>query len=643
MKKILSKLTIIILLIFGLVLVSGCDEEEKPPIDNGNGQEEIKLPTEIATASSDETVYVIYDKDNKISSMKSSHHFTKAKFFKYEVKGNFLNDGHSNTTNGIAKITIENGKAYVPSLGDYDNYFYTLNLNQNHYKDKLPFNLTASYKLDNKVTTFDKLNNATGELIITYSFAPNQDANAYYKQNYAAQIQIPIDITTATIVEAKDAMAKVLVGTTNTLAYMIMPGQTKDITLKLNVKNFKYTGLQAVYQPLDQISSINELVDFDELGVNELANLPDQLDLIIEGIEGMDTNVNALFVGMDDQLTALKNELSNDMLSQFLTALQSLNFEILTLDSSYNAELLAKKGEVLATVAPVGTAITQIGTKATELGALVAAFNAKYQEYVGVTQSYELAYLNFLTASEKIETIKEKVTALSSIDFTDINKIIQSKDTMITNLTAISQSVEELKVILTNTINTMYFYPDQFEPIVDDITGLIEKNLELFSLFPGLKVAFTNLVNKIGEGFVGNWFSLTAMQDIQLLYGTLTHQDQTFQQPGIIQSLDLIIQNSANLEERMAPIQGLKNLYQINPQLQMRQIDAIYLGFVKFNTGLLVKEEGQVSSFYDGMNQLTSLTNILSLIPVPLEMELPSFLSDENLSPKSLQFIITQK
>lgn len=641
MKKILNKLTIIILLILGVFLMSGCDEKEQ----NGNSNEKppIILPTETKQVSNDETIYVIYDKNNDINTIKSSNHFVDAGVFKYEVEGKFLSNGHLNITNGQAKIEILDGKAYVPSLQKRDNFFYTLNLDPVHYKSKLPYNLVTKYKLNGNEVTLDKLNNATGEVVISYNFTANNDANIYYSTNYAAQVQIPIDISTATITEANDAMAQVLVGTTNTLAYMVMPGQSKEIVVKLTVKNFKYAGLQAVYQPLDQISSISGMFDFNSLGFGQLQTLPTEMGQLIDGIDQIDSNVNELFVGMDQKILDIKNELSNEMLSNYIAALQTMNFDIFKDLGSYNAGFEAKKDELVAVITPVEQTIGLIGLKAYELSLLSSAYESSIENYTEMAQRYEQVYLNFLNSKQKVAAIQGKIAEIATIDFNDIYQIIENKELMITNLNAIETSVEELKVILTNTINAMYFHRNEFEPLVNDIVSMVNKYLELFETFPLLKLAFTNLVNKIEEGFAGNWFSLAAMQNIQTIYGTLTHEDPTMQQPGIIQSLDLILLGAEDLEANMAPIQELHNLYQIDPLLQMRPIDAIYLGFVTFNNGLLVKAEGKPSSFYDGMNQLTSLTDLLSLIPLPLEMDLPSFLSENNLSPISLQFIITQK
>ena len=154
MKKIINKIFSIVLLLIGIFVISGC--ESKPPVDD-NKKPEIKLPITTKKASSDETIYVIVDSENQISSIKSSHHLTNAEFAKYEVHGKFLPDGHLNITNGLAQIEIKDEIAYVPSLSNHDSFFYTLNLDKEYYETKLPFSMKTTYKLNGEEVTSDKL------------------------------------------------------------------------------------------------------------------------------------------------------------------------------------------------------------------------------------------------------------------------------------------------------------------------------------------------------------------------------------------------------------------------------------------------------------------------------------------------------
>jgi hypothetical protein len=641
MKKVFNKISIVILLIFGVFAVTGCEKEQEN--GNNNGKTEIVLPTESKHVKSDETVYVIYNQNNEIDTIKSSHHFSNAGFFKYEVFGKFLETGHLNITNGQAKIEISDNKALVPSLENHDDFFYTLNLDPTQYKNKLPFTLQTTFKLNDNDVTFGALKNATGKVTLNYKFTANTEAHVYYQKNYAAQVQIPIDITTAKIIEANDAMASVLVGTTNTLAYMVMPGETKEIIIKLEVKNFKFNGLQAVYQPLDQMSSIGGMLDFETLGIDQLAALPLGVQQVINGVNLLDTNVNELFIGMGANLTQIKTQFADPSLGQFINVLMGLNFDVFKNDGSYTPEMIAKKEELLAIVTPLEALLAELQVKFNELGVLYNEFNNNYDSYLAVTNQFELKYQYFLSSVAKLQQLKDSVTALSQIDFTNINLIAENRDEIINNLASMDVLLEEIKTIYTNTISAMYFYPDAFEPIAHAMFNVVSKAGEVFGLFVPIKSSLESLSAKIGEGIAGNWFNPMVLEPIGTLKGMLDHQDPTFQQPGIIQTLGLMIMASAATAEQIPKIQELVNMYQVDPLTGMRQIDAIYLGFVQINHSLLLKAEGQNASFYDGISKLAGMKDFVALIPTPLNIELPSFLSDDNQSPFSLQFIITQK
>ncbi|HPX72060.1 MAG TPA: hypothetical protein PLP84_04070 [Acholeplasmataceae bacterium] len=645
MKKIFNKLSIIILLIFGIFLVSGCEENgDNPPNNGGNHQkEEIVLPTATKQVTTDETIYVIYGQNNEVETIKSAHHFNNAGFFKYELFGNFLQSGHLNITDGQAKVEIKDGKALIPSLKTHDDFFYTLNLNPSHYKSKLPFIFESTYKLNDNKTKLSNLQNATGNVIISYKFTSNPETHVYYKTNYAAQVQVPIDISTATVVDNGGAMASVLVGTTNTLAYMVMPGETKEIIIKLEVKNFKYNGLQAVYQPLDQISQIGSMLDFNDLGLDKLSTLPGGIDQIVAGVNEMNTNVNSLFVGMSDNLETIKTQFSDPQIGLLVNTLLTFNFNSFKNDATYNDGFLEKKQELVSIITPLEALLAQLQTKFNEQTALVTDFNNKYETYSAITNDYELKYLYFLSSIDKLNALKTKVQVLNTVDFTDINAVIENKDLIISNLTEVELLLNEIKEIYTNTINAMYFYPNAFEPIANDMVNLVLKAAEVFGLFVPIKASFEALSAKIGEGIAGNWFNPLTLQGIGMLKGMLDHEDPTGEQPGIIQALGMVVEGTAGMAEQIEGLQSLINMYAFDPEIQMRQIDALYLGFVQINHGLLLKAEGQEASFYDGIYQLTSMKDFVALIPTPLNIDLPSFLSDDNESPLSLQFIVTEK
>lgn len=618
MKKIFSKIAIIILLIFGFVLISGCEEEVSPK--NGNGENKIVLPTETKTVKTDETIYVIYNHANKIQSIKSSNHFTDAKFFKYEVKGKFAKDGHVNITNSQADIELKEGKALIPSLEKADNFFYTLNLDVEHYKNKLPFNLTTTYKLDGNIVTFDQLVGKTGVVIITHKFAANPNANIYYQQNYAAQVQIPIDITTAKILENEGVLASVLVGTTNTLAYMIMPGETKEITLKLQVKNFKYSGMQAVYQPLDQISSIDGMLNFGELGINQLSALPDAIDQIVAGINYMETNLTPLFVGMDNNINQIKQQFNATTLGQFTPLINELNGDnmnnvhaLLKAQTSYTAAGQAKIPEFQGIVAMIEGATADLNAAMANLNELVTYFNTNHEARLAMLNTYETTFQSFLSLAEKLNNIKAAAVAINSIDFNDIKNIIANKQDIIDGLTAMETAINEIKGTLAIINNTMYFYPDHFEPIAKNMYQLVVEATNLFTNIGLLHGLFTNLSAKIGEGVAGGWFEATMVTPALMMFkGGLDFQGDADNPPGLIVSLGGIVQQTQQmgLDTQVAQLKNINDMYLINPESNLRQIDEIYLGFLQFNNSLSLPQEEQVYSFYDGIIKLTSMKDL---------------------------------
>ena len=647
MKKMMNKIFVILLVALGSISLVGCKK-------NNNNNDEIPpliLPTETTKAVNDEVIFVTFDNYGKVDSMKASNHINDAKFLMYQTHGHFLSDGHLNITNGEANIEIEDNIANVPSLREYSDFFYMLNLNDFHYSNLLPFEINISYKFNEILSDFSTIIGQSGDVEVTFQITPNSNAHIYFQRNYAAQIQIPINIKNSKIIEANDVMGKVLLGGIETLAYIVMPGESKVITIKLNTNNFHFEGLQATYQPFDMLEMAGGLIDFNQLGLDQLSALPDAIDLISTELNEAKDQMSPLFVGLKENLNEINQLSSNEQLSQFDELVAGLNssdintvYNLFGNVTSYKTfDIGGNRHAFIAIVNDIKTHTSNLTSHHTKFNNHVQYLIDSYNENITFAEKYEQEFQKFINNIDAFIEIKESFEQINRIDITNLENIINNKDTIIRELNQIDINIETIKVNFNELITEMYFFGSGFETISKNIYGMLESLSSIFDEIGELAPLFINLSNKIDEGVTNDWFSAIGNNAFPKFNEELKREDE--ENPGLIQGLQmaLVYKEVMGLDEKVEEAKQLLALYEFDNEIQMRPIDFLYLGFVEMNKALQIKQEGQDVSLYDGISKLVSLKDFLQLIPAPLNIEMPSFLSEENKLPSSVQFIVKQQ
>lgn len=143
-------------------------------------------------------------------------------------------------------------------------------------KGELPFTFSFAYSLDgNPVAPAEAIGKA-GAAAITLKVEPNPRAKAYFRDNYVAQLQVPLDLEVVSGIRAPGA-ASVIAGKTATLAYTVLPGQKADYRLEFETSKFQLDSIAISCLPFDSGSFLD--LDLDEMtaGFEELTKGLDQL------------------------------------------------------------------------------------------------------------------------------------------------------------------------------------------------------------------------------------------------------------------------------------------------------------------------------------------------------------------------------
>lgn len=260
----------------------------------------------------DETVYVNLHADGSIKQIYVVNRIEAKKAGVYTDYGKY-----TNVTNlsGSQKPAI-NGDSISWQL-DKEVLYY-----QGQLADgELPFSFSLEYRLDDNLVTPEEIIGKAGAVAINLRVEPNPKAKAHFRDNYLAQIQIPLDLEGITGIEAPGA-APVVAGRTATLAYTVLPGQKADYTLRFETRAFEMGSISISCLPFSSDSFLD--LDLEEI-TEGFAGLTDGLDKLAGGSKKLQLGVIDLKEGLD-QLAGGAGELAagTSQLSAFLAGVGEL-------------------------------------------------------------------------------------------------------------------------------------------------------------------------------------------------------------------------------------------------------------------------------------------------------------------------------
>lgn len=347
MKKIVKYFSMFLLVIglsFGIV---GCNKDKED-------DQEKKLPEQpttepIAIEENEELIMIGVSEDGEIVEMIANNRFSNSKRARYELYGHFKEDDYSNTTDAGAIEIIKDEKAIINSLGEHLSFNYTLVLDKEYYKDKLPYQVKLSYVLgeaDEPETDLTKVKGYDGQVKIIISIIANETYPDVIK--IMPQGQVSFDLGTTEIVEAVGAVSEIRQGNALELIYMGIPGKSIDYEIVVNSKNFRFGGVNMMFQRFDfdiierMIPSLKDLVPEDvDLSLKaeyfQMINLAlNQVTTASDQVAGTSVGLTSTGLSSYNKLVELAQTIAEKAgnMTAFSGALNDLNTSILSLDKS---------------------------------------------------------------------------------------------------------------------------------------------------------------------------------------------------------------------------------------------------------------------------------------------------------------------
>ncbi len=266
MKKILS-----LILVFGLLFTSG-------------------IPASAADIPSpkEEVVYGILNLDGSVNNLYVVNVFNGGAITDY---GNYSDIRNMTTSEKLN----QNGEQ-ITIVTDADRFYYQGTLE----KKELPWDIAIKYFLDDIEISGTELAGKSGELKITVVVKQNTNINSTYFDNYALQIALSLDNKLCSNIKADNATVAEA-GSKKQLTYTILPGNSIDITVTADVRDFEMGAITVNGIKL----SLGITFDSNEF-TEQISELADAIKGLDDGAAELLDGLNQLSSGMQKYIDGMK-------------------------------------------------------------------------------------------------------------------------------------------------------------------------------------------------------------------------------------------------------------------------------------------------------------------------------------------------
>lgn len=261
----------------------------------------------ILTIQKDETVYALLNEDGSVRSVYVVNHSRVPRDGTYADYGSYKKV--ESLTENI-QPRIEGDQILWELKESYGDFYYQGEL----AGGELPWVFRIQYFLDGNEVKAQDLAGKSGKVEIALSVTANEAVLPVFRERFAMQIQVPVNLKRASVISAEGA-TQVVAGQTNTLAYTVLPGASASYRLVLEARDFEMDSMNIGISTVDYsnvLSSGSLSGDFGE-GFRELSQgMEEWIDgarSVKSGLAQLSDGMGQLAAGMHD-LSAGGSELS---------------------------------------------------------------------------------------------------------------------------------------------------------------------------------------------------------------------------------------------------------------------------------------------------------------------------------------------
>lgn len=612
MKK---RIIIILLLVIGIFFLTSCKKNGEEPV----GKPDPFVPSNtkvIGDNMQEETVFAVLDGEGKIVSLKVVAVLD-------EVEENTFYTINAHTLNANANLSENNplvkegSLIKIPVKNAKDKYYYELELDKSKYE--LPYSFKFTYFLNDEVKTLSEIIGKEGTIKIKLEIIPNEEVAEEIRNQFVAQVQVPINVNKADVLDYDGAMTSVLAGSVRTLAYLGMPGSNSTYELVLKTKSFERINatisLQALKTNVFDLESIFKNIDLGEDAMSK-EELQAMVMLMLGGIAQGMTELEFINLLNNSVKNALQGVLNSEM---DFSALGELNTVIPNLAPPVAAVIDEElRGVILASYIDVTNAAGALNPEL--FGALEASLNQAGQD-LAIVASYDPKYQKIVETKDVLTGMVAKVESLDLSLGEDVALVRNNLASLASDFVVYDN---DLKAVFANFNNLLLTVQD----LATKIGDLIEKLLAYQNIL-------INNVTAFGE-------DPAVQAQVQTIIGTIANEQGT----GLVNQLLPITEQIGSLVPTPEALAEMQALLVKDPETNMTPLDMPLYAILELTKELnTINQDTPISAMtlLDGLAIAAKAKEALEPYLSLEETIFYSFASLDDLEVKSLQFVITQK
>lgn len=612
MKK---RIIIILLLVIGIFFLTSCKKNSEEPVVKPDPFVPSNTKV-IGDNMQEETVFAVLDGEGKIVSLKVVAVLD-------EVEENTFYTINAHTLNANANLSENNplvkegNLIKIPVKNAKDKYYYELELDKSKYE--LPYSFKFTYFLNDEVKTLSEIIDKEGTIKIKLEIIPNEEVAEEIRNQFVAQVQVPINVNKADVLDYDGAMTSVLAGSVRTLAYLGMPGSNSTYELVLQTKSFERINatisLQALKTNVFDLESIFKNIDLGEDAMSK-EELQAMVMLMLGGIAQGMTELEFINLLNNSVKNALQGVLNSEM---DFSALGELNTVIPNLAPPVAAVIDEElRGVILASYIDVTNAAGALNPEL--FGALEASLNQAGQD-LAIVASYDPKYQKIVETKDVLTGMVAKVESLDLSLGEDVALVRNNLASLASDFVVFDN---DLKAVFANFNNLLLTVQD----LATKIGDLIEKLLAYQNIL-------INNVTAFGE-------DPAVQAQVQTIIGTIANEQGT----GLVNQLLPITEQIGSLMPTPEALAEMQALFVKDPETNMTPLDMPLYAILELTKGLnSINENTPISAMtlLEGLAIAAKAKEALEPYLSPEETIFYSFASLDDLEVKSLQFVITQK
>jgi len=612
MKK---RIIIILLLVIGIFFLTSCKKNSEEPVVKPDPFVPSNTKV-IGDNMQEETVFAVLDGEGKIVSLKVVAVLD-------EVEENTFYTINAHTLNANANLSENNplvkegSLIKIPVKNAKDKYYYELELDKSKYE--LPYSFKFTYFLNDEVKTLSEIIGKEGTIKIKLEIIPNEEVAEEIRNQFVAQVQVPINVNKADVLDYDGAMTSVLAGSVRTLAYLGMPGSNSTYELVLQTKSFERINatisLQALKTNVFDLESIFKNIDLGEDAMSK-EELQAMVMLMLGGIAQGMTELEFINLLNNSVKNALQGVLNSEM---DFSALGELNTVIPNLAPPVAAVIDEElRGVILASYIDVTNAAGALNPEL--FGQLEASSNQAGQD-LAIVASYDPKYQKII---ETKDVLTEMVAKVESLDLSLGEDVALVRN----NLASLASDF----VVYDNDLKDVFANFNNLLLTVQDLATKIGDLIEKLYIYQNILI---NNVTAFGE-------DPAVQAQVQTIIGTIANEQGT----GLVTQLYQITAQIGSLMPTPEALAEMQALLEKDPETNMTPLDMPLYAILELTKELnTINQDTPISAMtlLDGLAIAAKAKEALEPYLGQEETIFYSFASLDDLEVKSLQFVITQK